>query len=89
MNDLSNTSLSEKDEKNTSLNAFGVNSIFSIIDQLKNRRGPFHRYISDIGKRLINHPLAMTDDLAKDTLDTSNEGMKNGTSTDQQAAVLA
>lgn len=41
------------------------------------------------GKRLINHPLAMTDDLAKDTLDTSNEGMKNGTSTDQQAAVLA
>lgn len=47
IDELSNTALSEKDEKNTALNAFGANSIFSIIDQLKNRTGPFHKHISD------------------------------------------
>jgi len=48
MDELNNSSLSEKDEGNTSPAGFGINSIFSVIDKLKNGAGPFHKYISDV-----------------------------------------
>lgn len=46
--ELSNPYLSEKDEKNTVNGMFGRNSIFAILDQLKDRDGPFHKYITGV-----------------------------------------
>jgi superfamily II DNA or RNA helicase len=48
INELNQKGLTEKDERNTSQDSFGENSIFQLVDQLKDKGGPFFNNIQDV-----------------------------------------